>query len=91
MMMMMVLEHVFALESFSYINKYYRTEILAFCYWHNQLVIGLSVEQIRGNRTRNFKSPNTLTQLLPELYSSAQSYYYHISQTIHNKQREKKR
>ena len=24
-----------ALESFSYINKYSKTEILAFCYWHN--------------------------------------------------------
>ena len=24
-----------ALESFSYINKYFKTAILAFCYWHN--------------------------------------------------------
>ena len=28
-----VTDHVFALESFSRINKYSKTEILAFCYW----------------------------------------------------------
>ena len=27
--------HFFALESISYVNKYSKTEILAFCYWHN--------------------------------------------------------
>ena len=37
-----------ALESFSYINKYSKTEILAFCYWHNLLVIGRRVVKFRG-------------------------------------------
>ena len=27
--------HFFALESTSYVNKCSKTEILAFCYWHN--------------------------------------------------------
>ena len=42
-------------------------EFLAFCYWHNWLVIGLRVVQFKGDRARNFKS---LAQLFPELYSS---------------------
>ena len=37
-----------ALESFSYINKYSKTEILVFCYWHNLLVIGRRVVKFRG-------------------------------------------
>ena len=27
--------HFVALESTSYVNNYSKTEILAFCYWHN--------------------------------------------------------
>ena len=37
-----------ALESFSYINKYSKTKILAFCYWHNLLVIGRRVVKFRA-------------------------------------------
>ena len=42
--------------TFVYINKYSKTEILAFCYWHNYVVIGLRVVQFLGDRDRNFKS-----------------------------------
>ena len=38
------------------------------------LVIGLRVEQFRGNRAPNFKS---LARLLPELHST-QSYYHYL-------------
>ena len=41
--------------TFIYINKYSKTEILPFCYWHNKPVIGLCVIQFRGNWARNFK------------------------------------
>ena len=34
-MMKVETSHFFALESISYVNKYSKTEILAFCYWHN--------------------------------------------------------
>ena len=49
------LESLGSKESISYVNKYSKTEILAFCHWHNQLVIGLRVVQFRGNQVRNFK------------------------------------
>ena len=76
--------HFFALESISYVNKYSKTEIFAFCYWQNKLVIGLRVVKFRGNRvvisnrSRATRSADLklLARLLPELYST-QSYYHY--------------
>ena len=77
-----------ALGSFSYINKYSKTEILAFCYWHNWLVIGLRVVQFRGNRACNFKSTSRdlklLARLLPELHSTQPYYHYLLTRRESN-------
>ena len=43
-----VTDHVLALASFSYINKYSKTKIPAFCCWNNQLVIWLRAVQFKG-------------------------------------------
>ena len=61
-----MLEHVFDLESFSYINKYSKTEILSFLLL-TQLIGNrtLSVVQIRGNRARNFKSVERVDPITP--------------------------
>ena len=45
-------DHVFALESFSQINKYFKTEILAFCYCHSvllSLLIDVTIMRINAS------------------------------------------
>ena len=48
-------DHVFALESFSQINKYFKTEILVFCYCHSVLLLLLIDVTIMRINPSSFK------------------------------------